>query len=197
MESQFEALIDGVLARHYGTVKHFVPPALVAALREHLLATFRSGAMKPAGTGRLSTYDQNLAVRGDVIHWLEKDHNAAEKMFLEHIEQFIAYLNRTCYTGINAYEFHYALYPTGHFYKRHRDQLQSDAGRKFSFVLYLNEDWLPENEGCLVLYPEGQPPVRVLPEGGHSVFFRADELEHEVAPANRPRLSIAGWLKQV
>jgi SM-20-related protein len=197
MESQFEALIDGVMEHHYGTVDHFIPPALVSALRDHLLENFSNGAMKPAGIGRQDSYAQNLEVRGDVIHWLEKQHNAAEKMFLDYIETFVTHLNRTCYAGINAYEFHYALYPTGHFYKRHRDQFKSDLGRKFSLVMYLNEDWTPDNAGSLVLYPEGQLPVQVLPEGGRVVFFRADELEHEVLPANRPRLSIAGWLKRI
>lgn len=197
VEPEFETLIDGVMEHHFGTAEHFVPPALVAALRGHLLENFESGRMKPAGIGRQVSYEQNQAVRGDVIYWLEKEHNAAERAFLEHIEAFIAYLNRTCFTGINACEFHYALYPAGHFYKRHRDQFKSDLGRKFSLVLYLNEHWTPEDDGRLVLYPEKQPPIGVLPDGGRTVFFRADELEHEVLPANRPRMSIAGWLKRV
>lgn len=196
METQFETLISGVLEHQYGFVDDFISPSLTESLRNHLLERFEAGEMKPAGIGQRFSYDRNLEVRGDVIFWLEKQHNAAEKAFLEHIEAFIDYLNRTCYTGINAYEFHYALYAEGSFYKRHRDQFKSDQGRKFSLVTYLNQDWLPEDGGTLFLYP-GDSTIGLLPEAGRAVFFKADEVEHEVKPAQRRRLSIAGWLKRV
>lgn len=192
----FEQLISGVLSCQYGTTREFITPELCAALRERLLENYEQGWMKPAGVGKNEAYEHDKQVRGDVIYWLEKSHNAAEKAFLEHIEAFIDYLNQTCYTGINAYEFHYARYDTGRFYKRHKDQFRNDSGRKFSLIVYLNSAWGAADAGQLALYPDNQL-VEIMPEGGRTVFFRADEVEHEVKPANQPRLSIAGWLKRV
>jgi SM-20-related protein len=33
-----------------------------------------------------------------------------------------------------------------------------------------------------------------LPMAGRLVIFRSDEIEHEVLPATRERLSITGWI---
>ncbi|MDQ2656958.1 MAG: 2OG-Fe(II) oxygenase, partial [Bacteroidota bacterium] len=38
------------------------------------------------------------------------------------------------------------------------------------------------------------PPLDILPVLGRMVCFRSDQLEHEVLPATRPRLSLTGWL---
>ena len=166
----------------------------MAGLRKNLLQRHTDGAMHPAGVGQRFTFQKNLKVRGDLISWIdEKNPDPAERHFLDQIEAFIEYLNRTCYTGINGYEFHFAFYETGSFYRRHLDQFQQDRGRKFSVVAYLNEDWANEDGGELVLYhDDGETIVR--PHGGQAVFFKADEIEHEVRPALRDRLSIAGWL---
>ncbi len=196
MEAKFEELINGLLDERFGVADQFIPASLVGELQAQLLENFESGQMKPAGIGQRFSYAQNLKIRGDVIYWLEKEHNAAERAFLEHMENFIQYLNRSCYTGINAYEFHYALYQPGAFYKRHRDQFKSDQGRRFSLVTYLNTDWTEADGGTLALFPDDRE-VCIEPLGGRTVFFRADEVEHEVRAARRARLSIAGWLKRI
>ena len=196
MEDKFEALIEGLLEHQYGSVDSFISPELTAALRHELETVYEAGAMKSAGIGQHFTYEKNLKVRGDMIYWLEKEHSAAEKAFLEHIEAFAEHLNRTCYTGINAIEFHFARYEAGSFYKRHLDQFKSDQGRKFSLVTYLNENWEAADLGQLLLF-SGENPVEIYPTGGSAVFFKSDEVEHEVKAANRTRMSIAGWLKRV
>jgi SM-20-related protein len=196
MEDKFEALITDILEQQYATLESFISPELTAGLRHELVQNFEKGIMKPAGIGQRFSFKQNLDIRGDVIFWLEKEHNAAEKAFLEQVEQFITYLNSSCYTGINAYEFHFALYEAGSFYRRHLDQFKSDQGRKYSLIIYLNDAWEAEDGGQLVLYPT-TVPVEIQPEGGRVVFFKADEVEHEVKPAIRPRMSIAGWLKRI
>ena len=101
-EEKFEELISGLMDRQFGTVSQFIPPAIEAALREQLQAYDAAGEMIPAGVGRHTNYARNEQLRGDVIKWLEKDNSPAEKAFLEYIEAFIAYLNKTCYTGINS-----------------------------------------------------------------------------------------------
>lgn len=197
--SQFEALIDGLLNQGFGVCDDFLSPALAAGLRDNLLAFNEEGEMAAAGIGRKFDFQKNIRVRGDVIKWLpEATEDPFEMELLSKIGHFIQYLNETCYTSLNGKEFHYACYETGSFYKRHLDQFKSDRGRKFSLVLYLNEDWKESDGGYLTLYPEDIAPVDVYPLGGRAVFFRSDEMEHEVHPSpTRERLSIAGWLKSV
>ena len=38
---------------------------------------------------------------------------------------------------------------------------------------------------------------KILPQSQTAVFFKSDEMEHEVTKANRSRMSISGWLKRV
>ena len=131
-----------------------------------------------------------------MIYWMDGSHsNIFEQEFLQQIENFIEHLNRTCYTGINGYEFHYALYEEGSFYKRHKDQFKNDSDRKYSLINYLNKDWLPQDGGELLVYQEDEIQ-HILPQAKTSVFFKSDEMEHEVTKANRSRMSITGWLKQ-
>ncbi len=92
-------------------------------------------------------------MRGDKIYWLDKSHNNEfENQFLEHAQDFIDHLNRTCYTGINACEFHYAVYEKESFYKRHKDQFRNDDSRKYSLITFLNDDWQTSDGGQLHIY---------------------------------------------
>ena len=193
---KFEALIDGLVERQFGLVDHFLPDDIVGGLRQNLLTLRESGRMHPAGIGKHFSYQKNLKVRGDQISWIEKDSdNPFEKSFMLQINDFINYLNHTCYTGINDFEFHYAYYEEGSFYKRHLDQFKVDLGRKYSLVTYLNDDWQEDDGGKLTLYLD-QQEIGVYPYGGRTIFFKSDEVEHEVHLASRPRMSIAGWLKR-
>jgi len=64
-----------------------------------------------AGTGHNKSLLHNLETRGDKIYWLDRAHNTNhENDFFDLVEDFIEFLNRTCYAGITSYEFHYSLY---------------------------------------------------------------------------------------
>ncbi|WP_206052085.1 2OG-Fe(II) oxygenase [Nonlabens xiamenensis] len=193
----FERLIHQVLDQQYGYCNDFFHPEVVAGLRQQLIHHYQAGAMHPAGVGANFDYQKNAAIRGDVIKWIEPDSDQAfEQIFMEKIQRLIKYLNETCYTSINDFEFHYARYEAGSFYKRHLDQFKSAKGRKFSFVLYLNEDWAPENDGRISLFIDQHRVDSLFPKAGRVLFFRSDQLEHEVhASVDRSRMSIAGWLK--
>jgi SM-20-related protein len=93
-------------------------------------------------------------------------------------------------------EVHYAYYPTGTFYKKHLDSFVNDQSRKYSVILYLNEDWVESHAGELLLYLNNDKIVRIEPIAGRLVFFPSHEIPHEVTPTNKPRLSITGWLKK-
>lgn len=192
----FENLIDGLLTRNFGLIDNFLTAELVAGLRRNLLSRFQQGGMHPAGIGKRFSYQRNLKVRGDLISWIDKlSQDPWEKRFNEQVQSFIRYLNQTCYAGINDFEFHYAFYESGSFYKRHLDQFKVDQGRKYSLVTYLNDDWQEGDGGQLSLYLDDRD-VTIYPYGGNTVFFKSDEVEHEVHAASRYRISIAGWLKR-
>jgi SM-20-related protein len=110
------------------------------------------------------------------------------------MDKFVRYLNRTCYTGITGYEFHYALYEQGSFYKRHLDQFKNNTSRAYSIIMYLNADWQEKDGGELVLYHLDHIQT-IAPMNGKCVFFKSSELEHEVLITHQPRMSITGWLK--
>ena len=194
-ETRFEELISGLLENSFGVATNFFPKLMISKLQNNLLSHLKDGNMCPAGVGKQFSFQRNTAIRGDLIRWIDTDTtDNIEREFLTTVQSFIQYLNRTCYTNINNYEFHYAYYDTGSFYKRHLDQFHKDSGRKFSFVTYLNTDWKPEDKGQLTAYTP-EKAIQILPQGGTVAFFKANEVEHEVLPANRPRMSIAGWLK--
>jgi SM-20-related protein len=111
------------------------------------------------------------------------------------MDTFVDYLNRECYTGITGYEFHYTLYEPGRFYKKHIDQFKNNSSRQFSMITYLNDAWQEDYGGHLCIYNDEQVQ-KILPENGKSVFFKSNELPHEVLPSSQPRLSITGWLKR-
>lgn len=193
----FETLIEGLLASEYGVCDDFLDKSLVGRLRNNLFASLESGQMHPAGVGRKFDFQKNALIRGDVIRWIEPEtSDNSELELFARVNRFVQYLNASCYTGINDFEFHYACYERNSFYKRHLDQFKSHKGRKFSLVVYLNDNWKESDGGKLTLFLPGDREEVIYPAGGRAVFFKSDEIEHEVSPSpNRQRISIAGWLK--
>lgn len=197
MTKQFDTLIDSYLANKVGIDKTFMSESLSRGLQQNIRQLQIDKTMTYAGIGNSKLKDSNQKMRGDKISWLDKsNNNAFENEFLELAEEFISHLNSTCYTGINSYEFHYAVYEKGSFYKRHMDQFKSDNNRKFSFINYLNEDWQEADGGQLHLYQDDSVQ-KIQPDSKTAVFFKSDEMEHEVMLCNRSRMSISGWLKRI
>ena len=197
MNNRFDLLIEGYLDNKIGIDAGFLNEALSNGLQQNIFQLQKDELMSAAGIGNKEVKDTNQTMRGDKIYWMDKNHdNNYERQFLQLVEDFIVYLNRTCYTGINGYEFHYAVYEEGSFYKRHKDQFKNDSNRKFSLINYLNKDWLEEDGGQLRVYQD-ETIQNILPHSQTAVFFKSDEMEHEVTRANRSRMSISGWLKRI
>lgn len=196
-QAQFEALICGLIDNEYGCCNDFILPATVIGLNANIERLGELNSLMPSGVGNQSDYKKDGNVRGDKINWIvEQSSNPFEIIYLKKIENFILYLNKTCFTALTNFESHYSSYDMKSFYKRHIDQFKTEHGRKFSIVLYLNEDWTKEDGGLLSLYPKAGAQIDISPLGGRMVFFRSDEMEHEVNPSfTRTRNSIAGWLK--
>jgi SM-20-related protein len=195
MNRRYESLISSYIDNQVGICNDFLSGELALALRQNLINLELAEQMKPAGIGNQLIKDAGQTKRGDKIFWVESDTtNPHERAFLDQVDEFIVYLNDSCYTGINSYEFHYALYETGSSYQRHKDQFQNNSDRKFSLINYLNTDWLPEQGGELFIYQEAKTE-KILPSIQKAVFFNSQKEEHEVCKSTRPRMSITGWLK--
>ncbi|MEP7107548.1 MAG: 2OG-Fe(II) oxygenase [Ferruginibacter sp.] len=197
MNYHFDLLIDSYLDNKVGIDTGFLSETLSKGLQQNILQLQGDELMTAAGIGNGGMKDSNQKIRNDKIYWMDKNrHNIFEEEFLLQVEDFIDHLNRTCYTGINGYEFHYAVYEVGSFYKRHKDQFKNDSKRKYSLINYLNENWLEEDGGQLLVYKDESVEI-ILPKSQTAVFFKSAEMEHEVMKANRRRMSITGWLKRI
>lgn len=194
MKAHFEGIADGLAEWGYAVMDEFLDAAEVRAILD--LEVFKGGIgnLKKAGIGNHQSLQLNEAVRGDYIQWLEK--SAAPlplKVYLERLQDLRAFLNRNLFLSLQDEEVHMTVYPVGSFYKRHLDQFKKDDRRKLSIVCYLNTNWDEPLGGQLRMYcKDGQ--IDILPLGGRMVCFRSDQIEHEVLPAKRERLSLTGWM---
>ncbi|HEY5392886.1 MAG TPA: 2OG-Fe(II) oxygenase [Hanamia sp.] len=195
METIFDTLINSFINHKVGIAEHFLNESLAGHLKENLTALFAQNKMQHAGTGNHAIGNRDKLVRGDSIHWLDRAHNDEyENSFFDLMDHFVKYLNENCYTGITSYEFHYTLYTPGTFYKKHMDRFQNNDSRKFSMIMYLNTGWIPEDGGKLCIHHE-ESLQNISPQNGKVVFFKSNELEHEVLMTHKNRMSITGWLK--
>lgn len=197
MANQFDVLINSFVDNNIGIDRNFLSPSLSLGLQQNIKQLQKDGMMTSAGIGNNQLKDAQQQMRSDKIYWLNKEHDDPfENQFLQQADELVEYLNRTCYAGINDYEFHYAVYEEGTFYRRHKDQFKNDSKRKYSLICYLNNNWTEEDGGQLVVYGDGAA-LHILPHAETAVFFKSNESEHEVTRANRSRMSVTGWLKQV
>ena len=196
MEDSFEALIASYIATKVGVVENFIELSLSKHLISNLLMLHQNNLLVPAGVGNIQKLQHNQLIRKDIIYWLDrKNNNVYENEFLTQIEAFISYLNESCYAGITGYEFHYSFYEKGAFYRKHLDQFQDNSSRQFSLISYLNLDWKIEDGGELCIYQE-ENIQKISPTNGKTIFFKSNELVHEVLTTQKQRLSITGWLKR-
>jgi SM-20-related protein len=194
MDKIFDAIADGLANNGFAIVDNFLVLEEVNSILS--LDEFKNGAneFKKAGIGKKSDLQINEAIRGDHIEWLDK-FSAPEpaKIYLNRLNDLVQFLNRSLFLSLKDYEVHMTVYPAGSFYKRHLDQFRSDDHRKLSVICYLNNNWLEEHGGKLRMYLDDQT-LDVLPIAGRLVCFRSDQIEHEVLPATRERLSLTGWI---
>lgn len=180
--------------RGWQIVPGFLASDIVAALAAECRALDAAAALSAAATGR--GIRAASALRGDRTRWFDDAAlSPAQLEYWNAMQTLRERLNRRLLLGMETLEAHYALYPAGAGYARHRDRFRDSDARVLSSVVYLNGDWQTGDGGALRLYlPDG--PIDVPPLGGTLALFLSDEIEHEVMPARRERLSIAGWFRR-
>jgi SM-20-related protein len=205
---------DSTLARDlerrgYAIDPDFLDGGAVAALAAECRTLNAQAKLAPAAVGRAGARTLEPSLRGDRTHWLDPAApTPMESAYWSRMQALRTTLNRELLLGLDELEAHYALYPPGNHYARHRDRFRDDDARVLSSVLYLNSGWDAADGGALRLYldtsPESQQEpapnagshVDVMPRGGTLVLFLSADFEHEVLPATRERLSIAGWFRR-
>lgn len=191
-----EAIADALGDVGACRLANFPDAGLASALRSDLLRLRDSGALREASVGHGASKSRRNDIRGDSTLWLDDPRcGAAAREFLSKLDALREQFNRLLYLGLHEVEAHYAAYPLGAFYKLHRDRFRDSDARRVSLVSYLNDDWREQDGGQLrILLADGSEHI-VLPQAATSVVFLS-ELEHEVLPAQRERLSIAAWMRR-
>lgn len=171
---------------------------LLEALRQEVDILERTAALERAGVGRGTDFTRDRSIRRDRIAWLNGQAPAQRALF-GFLEEIRTGLNRRLFLGLQRFEAHYASYQPGDFYRRHVDSFRGRASRVVSLVLYLNDQWRPEDGGQLQVFNRESPEEicgTIVPEAGRMVLFMSEEVPHEVMPAMRTRHSIACWFRQ-
>lgn len=177
----------------------FVDQPTLLALAEEAQHRWTQREFRAARIGTGNGLQTDTAIRGDSITWIDQGAlSAAQAAYAAQLEQVRLTLNRVLFLGAFDLEFHFARYPIGAYYSKHLDRHTHTQARVVSCILYLNQDWKVEDGGQLRLYltsGDVERHVDVTPHGGTLVTFLSGGFYHEVLPAHRPRLSIAGWMR--
>lgn len=185
------------LAQHgWSQQNDFLSPALTLALAAECRQHARTGSLLPAATGRGAGQTLQPALRGDRTRWLERGQSLACDSYLAIMETLRLTLNRDFFLGLDHFESHFAAYAPGAGYARHLDRFRDDDLRTVSVVVYLNAGWDVLEGGALRLHPQGLPLQDISPEGSRLVLFLSADMAHEVLPASRERMSLAGWFRR-
>lgn len=174
LQKIFDTLIESFIETRVGLAEDFLSESLAGHLKENLVKLYAEKQLQSAGTGNKPRVEHDKLFRSDIIYWLDRKHeNVHENSFFDLMDAFVSYLNETCFTGINSYEFHYTLYEPGTFYKKHIDQFRNNDSRQYSMIMYLNDDWKTGDGGELSIHHQ-EGVQQILPVNGRSIFFKKD-----------------------
>ena len=191
------SLIDAIATRGYVIAPEFIDLATVAALRSRALESDAAGLFSAAAVGHGFGRMERVDIRGDRICWIDSTtRDPAERSLFSALEAVRFTANRALQLGLFEFEAHYAIYAPGRGYARHRDRFRDDDARVLSIVVYLNDHWRAEEGGALRLHLPDGATRDVTPRAGTLTAFFSDRFPHEVLPATRQRLSIAGWFRR-
>ncbi|MCC5901008.1 MAG: 2OG-Fe(II) oxygenase [Halomonas sp.] len=192
------ALVEALVEQGWYVGSNVIDPALCHALHGELLHMAEHDVLNEAGIGRGQQHLLRKDIRGDAIHWLDRE-SEAQRRYLNAMGELQQSLNQALFLGLFEYEAHFAHYPPGAFYQRHLDSFRGRANRVISTVSYLNPNWPTDGGGEMIIYHPDSPEqevARVVPEAGTFACFLSETIPHEVLPTQQPRASIAGWFRR-
>nr|WP_298059726.1 2OG-Fe(II) oxygenase [uncultured Halomonas sp.] len=192
------ALVDALVEQDWYVGRGIIDLGLCEALNSEVLHRAAYNGLDDAGIGRGQQHLLRKDIRGDAIHWLDRE-SAAQRRYLNAMRELQQALNQALFLGLFEYEAHFAHYPPGAFYQRHLDSFRGRANRVISTVGYLTPNWPSDGGGEMVIYHPYDPSqevARVLPEAGTFACFLSETIPHEVLPTRCSRTSIAGWFRR-
>ena len=192
----FSSIVDDLRHKGYSIQKDAIDRQVAIALFQQV-SDNTSAKLSQAGVGRNGLHTIDTKIRGDYIQWIDASTPAGES-WLAWTDELRTSINRSLFIGLEEFESHFAHYPKGAFYQRHKDAFVGESNRVLSLVTYLNPDWQSTDGGELVLYrhQEDTEGIKVQPMIGTLVLFLSEEFPHEVLASTRDRYSIAGWFRQ-
>jgi SM-20-related protein len=177
----------------------FVPVSIAEKLYAEISENYKQGRMRPAGVGRGSKYQRDMAIRSDWISWLDPCRcTDLQCFYLGELEKLRLAINRKMYLGILDLECHQSVYPPGASYEIHLDQFPGSGERLVTCILYLNGGWHDDDGGQLNVYlnrDDEESVVTIDPIAGRLVTFLSGRYMHSVSPTRKNRHSITGWFK--
>lgn len=189
-----EEIFDTLADNGYAVVDNFFPENLYFSLKNYLHELSYADRMRRAGIGAQQDFQLNKSIRGDSIFWLDPASTSEViQEFFKMIEELKSDLNRNFFLSLSGYEFHFAHYPPGTFYKRHSDQFRERNNRLITVIFYFNDNWKQTDGGELKIFLEDEEKL-VAPLGNRMLIFRSELIEHEVLKTNMDRYSLTGWM---
>ncbi|MEO7066518.1 MAG: 2OG-Fe(II) oxygenase [Rhodanobacter sp.] len=191
---EFSDAAEALTSDGWCTLHNLLSSAQTQALASECSALYDAHRLAPArvGLGRALA-----SLRGDSTRWFQASElSAPQQIFIDRIDMLRTALNRHAILGLVDSEAHYAMFPAGAAYARHRDTLRGSDARVVSGVFYLNDDWQDAEGGALRLYLADQSQRDIYPRAGTLLLFLSAQFEHEVLPATRNRMSVACWMRQ-
>ena len=187
----FEAIASDLETRGFSIQPNGTPPEVADYLSRRLSA-LTCADFHDAAIGRGRDAGQNRSVRRNKISWITDDDG--DNPWAAWISALQSALNEKLFLGLFSFESHFTRYEAGDYYRRHLDAFKGERNRMVSLVTYLNEGWLPDEGGELVLYHHDES-ISVSPEAGTLVVFLSEEVPHEVLSCTRTRHGVAGWFR--
>lgn len=204
--AQLEIITDNLWKNGYAICEDFLPAPIIRLLGAEAEIRFKNSEMHFAKTGK-NTSLQQPTFRNDSIYWLDEDsQNVNIQAYFTQMHILKNVLNKSLFMGLHDLETHFAVYPIGGVYLKHVDQFKqtNDAPKQqriLSSILYLNDNWQPNDGGELRLYLNTNNTnnftdyIDIVPNAGRLVLFLSADYWHEVLPAKRNRTSLAGWFR--
>lgn len=200
--------LEELTSNGYVVIENFLPETLQESLRNDVRNLRDKAKFKIAKIGQDATNTLNTNIRVAETCFVGRNKlndlpDEARSSLYDVLDQIRQDLPQPL--DVNLSEFLYAYYPSGGFYRRHRDAIPGSASmlRKFSLLIYLNQDWTEQDGGMLRIHmdsggdelPAGERPnyLDIPPNGGTLVLFHSDKLPHEVLNTESERIAIVGW----
>ncbi len=135
-DADFETILADLADRGFAMVPDLLRRDQLEALAREASEGWQGGEFHRAGVGRGA--EERPEIRGDHVAWLDPENlTPAQRAYWDFVDQLRQDCNRGLFLGLADFEAHFAVYPPGAFYRRHRDRFQAEGRRTLSCLLYL------------------------------------------------------------